>query len=240
MTQFPIKATLEIKGLVRPIMLMTNIRVNAFFYGQRHIASGLYFVTQQVDRIGKSGYRTTLSLTRYAGDDDYVKTVTEERTYDYYEAIKKTTAVQNANTDNKLNINYHETEYNGTIVKSARDYTDLGENVIEKDMRAGVTKVISVAYYAGYGTQTYIIDGKKFMQPSGILSNNYAIRLPNKYKTLEDIEVKGTIKGTNKYTSFYPIDMDGNPQRYILVSEARNAPKDTEGHYYVPKDSTGR
>lgn len=240
MTQFPVKATLEIKGLLRPIMLMTNIRINAFFYGQRHVASGIYFVTQQVDRIGKNGYRTTLSLTRYAGDDDYVKTVTEERTYNYYEAVKKTVAVQNANTDNKLNINYHETEYNGTIVKSARDYTGLGENVIEKDMRAGVTKVISVAYYAGYGTTYYTITNKKFVKAAGVLGNNYSIKLPNKYKTLNDIEEKYTIQGTNRYAAFYPIDMDGNPQKYILVDEARNAPKDADGHYYVPTDSTGR
>lgn len=73
MTQFPIKAELTIKGLVRPAMLMTYVRVNSLFYGQRHVSSGLYIVTRQEDRVDASGYRTTLQLTRIAGDDDYIK-----------------------------------------------------------------------------------------------------------------------------------------------------------------------
>lgn len=73
MTQFPIKAELTIKGLVRPAMLMTYVRVNSLFYGQRHVSSGLYIVTRQEDRVDASGYKTTLSLTRIAGDDDYIK-----------------------------------------------------------------------------------------------------------------------------------------------------------------------
>lgn len=77
MTQFPISATMTIKGLVRPAMLMTYIRVNAFFYGQRHIASGLYIVTKQQDKIDGTGYRTTLSLQRVAGDTDYFITSTK-------------------------------------------------------------------------------------------------------------------------------------------------------------------
>ena len=77
MTQFPISATMTIKGLVRPAMLMTYIRVNAFFYGQRHIASGLYVVTRQVDDINQSGYRTTLTLQRVAGDNDYFISTTK-------------------------------------------------------------------------------------------------------------------------------------------------------------------
>lgn len=79
MTQFPITATITIKGLIRPAMLMTYLRVNAFFYGQRHIASGLYIITKQEDSVSGSGYRTTLSLTRIAGDNDYITRVTETR-----------------------------------------------------------------------------------------------------------------------------------------------------------------
>lgn len=75
MTQFPIKAELELKGLVRPAMLMTYIRINALFYGQRHVASGLYTVTKQVDTISGSGYRTKLTLLRIAGDNDYIQQV---------------------------------------------------------------------------------------------------------------------------------------------------------------------
>lgn len=72
MTQFPVRAEMEIKGLVRPTMLMTYVRVNAFFYGQRHVSSGLYIITKQQDKIDSTGYRTILSLTRIAGDEDYI------------------------------------------------------------------------------------------------------------------------------------------------------------------------
>lgn len=82
MTQFPINATLEIKGLLRPAMLMSYIRVNAMFYGLRHVSSGLYIITKQVDTIDSRGYRTTLSLQRIAGDLDTIttetKTITKE------------------------------------------------------------------------------------------------------------------------------------------------------------------
>lgn len=70
MTQFPVTATLTIKGLLRPSMLMTYIRVNAYFYGRKHTASGLYAITEQNDVINSSGYRTTLSLMRIGGDVD--------------------------------------------------------------------------------------------------------------------------------------------------------------------------
>lgn len=77
MTQFPISASLTIKGLVRPAMLMTYIRVNAYFYGQRHIASGLYVITGQDDRVDGGGYRTTLTLQRIGSDEDYITRTTE-------------------------------------------------------------------------------------------------------------------------------------------------------------------
>ena len=78
MTQFPVSATLTIKGLVRPAVLMTYIRVNALFYGQRHSSSGLYVISKQQDVIDGKGYRTILSLTRVAGDNDYFEKTTEE------------------------------------------------------------------------------------------------------------------------------------------------------------------
>lgn len=77
MTQFPVKATLTIKGLLRPAMLMSYVRINALFYGLRHVSSGLYIITKQVDTVDKSGYRTTLSLTRVAGDLDVIVTETK-------------------------------------------------------------------------------------------------------------------------------------------------------------------
>ena len=70
MTQFPITATLTIKGLIRPAMLMEQVRINAYFYGQRHISSGLYVITKQQDTLNSSGYKTTLTLLRVAGDED--------------------------------------------------------------------------------------------------------------------------------------------------------------------------
>lgn len=71
MTQFPIKATITLEGLLRPAMLMSYVRLNVIFPGgNKHVSSGLYMVTQQHDRIdGQSGYKTTLSLTKISGDD---------------------------------------------------------------------------------------------------------------------------------------------------------------------------
>lgn len=68
MTQFPIQATLTIKGLVRPVILMQYVKVNALFYGNRHASSGLYIVTKQEDTVNSSGYRTTLQLLRIGQD----------------------------------------------------------------------------------------------------------------------------------------------------------------------------
>lgn len=70
-TQFPIQATVVLKGLLRPAMLMSYVRINSYFYGKKHISSGLYIITKQVDKISSSGYTTTLSLLRVAGDSDY-------------------------------------------------------------------------------------------------------------------------------------------------------------------------
>jgi len=69
LTQYPISATITIQGLLRPAYLMQYVRLNVLFPGGRkHISSGLYIVTKQVDDINESGYRTTLSLTRIDGD----------------------------------------------------------------------------------------------------------------------------------------------------------------------------
>lgn len=71
-TQFPITAKLTIKGLLRPTLLMSYIKVNTYFYGHKHISSGLYIITKQEDSINSSGYKTTLTLTRISGDTNYV------------------------------------------------------------------------------------------------------------------------------------------------------------------------
>ena len=63
-TQFPINATLTIRGLLRAAVLMSYVRVNVYFYGKPHNSSGLYVIKKQVDEISESGYQTTLSLVR--------------------------------------------------------------------------------------------------------------------------------------------------------------------------------
>ena len=69
MTEFPITATLTIKGLMRPSMLMSKVRINSYFYGIKHISSGLYIITRQEDSVDGNGYKTTLSLTRIGADN---------------------------------------------------------------------------------------------------------------------------------------------------------------------------
>ena len=68
-TQFPIEATLTRKGLTRPSILMSQVRINTVMYGQKHISSGLYIITKHQDKLDSNGYTTTLTLLRIAGDE---------------------------------------------------------------------------------------------------------------------------------------------------------------------------
>ena len=68
MTQYPISATLTLKGLLKPALISQYVRVNTYFFGKKHISSGLYIITKQEDMIDTGGYRTTLSLTRGGGE----------------------------------------------------------------------------------------------------------------------------------------------------------------------------
>ena len=70
-TEYPIKATLIIRGVLRPTILMSKVRLNILFYGQKHIYSGLYLITSQEDSVSESGCQTTLGLTRVGGDKDF-------------------------------------------------------------------------------------------------------------------------------------------------------------------------
>ena len=67
-TEYPISAKVTLKGLINPAILMSYIKVNALFYGEKDMASGLYVVTQQEDSISGSGYSTELTLLRVAGE----------------------------------------------------------------------------------------------------------------------------------------------------------------------------
>lgn len=68
MTEFPIKGSLTIKGLTRPSILMSYVKVNVMFNGIKHTSSGLYIITKQTDTIDSSGYKTTLEVLRVGGD----------------------------------------------------------------------------------------------------------------------------------------------------------------------------
>lgn len=63
-TEFPISAKVTLKGLTIPVMLMTYIRINTLFYGQKDMASGLYVVTDQEDSVSGNGCTTTLTMLR--------------------------------------------------------------------------------------------------------------------------------------------------------------------------------
>ena len=67
-TTFPISATLTLKGLLKPAMLMQYVKVNVWFFGKKHASTGYYIITGQTDNIDTSSYKTTLNLTRIAGD----------------------------------------------------------------------------------------------------------------------------------------------------------------------------
>lgn len=72
-TQFPINATIKVQGLLRPATLMQYVRLNIIFPGgNKHLASGLYIITRQVDYIDQNGYATTLGITRIKGDMDSI------------------------------------------------------------------------------------------------------------------------------------------------------------------------
>lgn len=58
------------KGLLKPAILMTYVKLNVLFYGKKHISSGYYVVTEQTDSIDSNGFRTTLKLLRIKGDED--------------------------------------------------------------------------------------------------------------------------------------------------------------------------
>lgn len=72
-TQFPVKANIQVQGLLRPATLLQYVKLNVIFPGGRyHISSGLYIVTSQIDNIGPNGYATNLELTRIKGDMDKI------------------------------------------------------------------------------------------------------------------------------------------------------------------------
>lgn len=71
-TEFPILATLEIKGLTSYLLLLNYIKVNVFYFGNKRDSSGIYIVTGQEDSLSGDGFKTKLNLLRVAGDNQYI------------------------------------------------------------------------------------------------------------------------------------------------------------------------
>lgn len=68
-TEYPIKVSITLKGLLRPAILMTHVRLNVYFFGKKHISSGLYIITKQEDSISSKGFITTLNMVRIGKDE---------------------------------------------------------------------------------------------------------------------------------------------------------------------------
>ena len=64
MISHPIKAQLVMRGLLKPVNLMDYINVDVRFFGNKHIASGLYTIISQQDVLDSSGFKTNLDLIR--------------------------------------------------------------------------------------------------------------------------------------------------------------------------------
>ena len=61
---YPVSATVTIKGLVKPIILMENVYIFSQIYGQQDLATGLYSIIGQTDTVNGSGCSTTLKLLK--------------------------------------------------------------------------------------------------------------------------------------------------------------------------------
>lgn len=71
-TEFPITASLDVKGLTTNILLLNYIKVNVYYFGRKRTTSGVYIVTGQEDSLSGNGFRTRLDLLRVAGDNQYI------------------------------------------------------------------------------------------------------------------------------------------------------------------------
>lgn len=71
-TEFPVEAQIDIRGLLKPAILMTYVKINVWLFGRKHISSGYYIITSQEDNIGPGGYKTTLGLLRVAPDEGLI------------------------------------------------------------------------------------------------------------------------------------------------------------------------
>lgn len=68
-TEFPTRATVVLKGLLKPAIMMNYVRINNYFWGKKYLATGLYIILAQVDEVSEQGFRTTLQLLKVGGDN---------------------------------------------------------------------------------------------------------------------------------------------------------------------------
>ena len=64
MVNYPLTATLRIRGLIRPVILTSAVNIKQYFWGQLFTTSGRYIVTSQSDIVDASGYYTQLGVMR--------------------------------------------------------------------------------------------------------------------------------------------------------------------------------
>lgn len=64
MVNYPLTATMKIRGLIRPVILTSAVNIKQYFWGQLFTTSGRYIVTKQTDIVDASGYYTELGIMR--------------------------------------------------------------------------------------------------------------------------------------------------------------------------------
>ena len=94
-TAYPINASMTIMGLLRPALLMQYIKINVYYYGQKHSSSGVYVITGQTDKVDGSGFKTDLELVRIKGDNYFNFTQAQVSSLEDTELI----SLQNTVTD---------------------------------------------------------------------------------------------------------------------------------------------
>lgn len=125
-TEFPIQATIDIRGLLKPAILMNYVKLNVWFHGHKHVSSGYYIITSQVDTVDAGGYRTKLELTRVAPDESnpeaYTKgNVTSSGSSKYWDP----THVEGGNSSNTSGASLDSIKDAGKYVK--KDKSDVGK-----------------------------------------------------------------------------------------------------------------
>ena len=79
-TEFPITATLTLKGLSTYTLLLNYIKINVLYFGAKRSTSGMYIIVGQEDSLSGNGFKTKLDLLRVGGDNQYLTVDARVRT----------------------------------------------------------------------------------------------------------------------------------------------------------------